>query len=143
MNKVGTDTRKSPQRLLQNNVQPALFILTLPLGNTLYLLLSIYSSITLCLNQRFKTKGPFETKRPKQNNPAHPCILPILFKTILPILKSFLSWFIDKLSFVVYTKRSKTNFPFLFIPNVQKHPPFSKPKKPPFRLHKIQFFILI
>src|SRR5690606_31613535 len=73
MNKVGTDTRKSPQRLLQNNVQPALFILTLPLGNTLYILLSIYSSITLCLNQRFRNSHFFS------------------FNVILIILASFIT----------------------------------------------------
>src|SRR5690606_24128706 len=78
MNKVGTDTRKSPQRLLQNNVQPALFILTLPLGNTLYLLLSIYSSITLCLNQRFKDKFSFLSWLEDNAHSDHPRILPFL-----------------------------------------------------------------
>src|SRR5690606_42041038 len=64
----------------------------------------------------------------KQKAPSKPNVQN---KTILTILKSFLSWFKDKLSFVVYTKRSKTNFPFLFIPNVQKHPHLFKTKKAP------------
>src|SRR5690606_2298977 len=93
MNKVGTDTRKSPQRLLQNNVQPALFILTLPFGNTLYLLLSIYSSITLCLNQRFKDKASCQS------------------------FLSFLSWFKTQKSNVSYLisniyKTTTTQSPF-------------------------------
>src|SRR5690606_34684805 len=78
----------------------------LPLGNTLYLLLSIYSSITLCLNQRFK-----------DNTPILASFL-FFFKTILLIFSSFLSWFKDNTpilaSFLFFFKTILPIFSSLF-----------------------------